>query len=660
MASAETVPGDELPEFIFGALSTAAGRLRAARLERVGLDHPLERLVLAPAAGEDQEILVRVGPELALRAIELRYSLDPALDPAASGPPPAGVRALAMARRRLVWDDLAWGYLEEWTATIPGQPAGVLVRYAITATSLGGARLACPWLDPALLRQRLLAPQELGLEALERRPPAPGPRTYAYASGRRPIPPWLRDAVIYQVFVDRFAPDPGQAFQDPGDLAGIFGGSLRGLTARLDYLRRLGITCLWLTPIFPSPSHHGYDPIDPGAIEPRLGTMADWHALVAGCRARGLRLLLDYVVNHVSNEHPRFQAAQADAADPANAWFRFRDHPHAYDCFFDVPGQPELQTDHPEVRDYFLAHANFWLDHGCDGFRLDYAANVSHAFWSQFREGTRRLHPEAVTLGEITRPPAVMRSYVGRLDGCLDFRLLELLRGFFAFRSLSASAFEHGLAQHLAYFGADLVLPSFLDNHDMNRFLWLVGGDKRRLKLAALAQFSLPVPPILYYGTEVGLSQRAEVGRLEESRLPMLWDGEQDQELLAFFQALIGFRHAHPALRRQPRQPWLLDDQRGLLGVRVGAVLLLFNNSEHAADIDLAQSDLGADRDAAASPDPTGGWPSGQGLEPLLLTAPLEALEVETAELRLAPWAGAALAIRPGSPFRRVGDQAAP
>ena len=156
----------------------------------------------------------------------------------------------------------------------------------------------------------------------------------------------------------------------------------------------------------------------------------------------------------------------------------------------------------------------------------------------------------------------------------------ELLRGFFAFRSLSASAFEHGLAQHLAYFGADLVLPSFLDNHDMNRFLWLVGGDQRRLRLAALAQFTLPVPPILYYGTEVGLSQRAAVGRLEEARLPMLWEGEQDLELLAFFQKLIAFRHAHPELRRLPRQPVLLDDDQGLLGVRVGELLLLFNNSE--------------------------------------------------------------------------------
>jgi len=118
--------------------------------------------------------------------------------------------------------------------------------------------------------------------------------------GRRPIPAWIREAVIYQVFVDRFAPDPGQAFPQTGDLSGLFGGTSPGVISRLDHLQSLGVTCLWLRPIFPSTSHHGYDPIDPGAVEPRLGTLADWDALVAGARARGMRLLLDYVVNQVS------------------------------------------------------------------------------------------------------------------------------------------------------------------------------------------------------------------------------------------------------------------------------------------------------------------------------------------------------------------------
>jgi glycosidase len=579
--------------------------------------------VLAPAADEEVIIRVRVGADLAVAAVELCYSTDPAHDHADLDPLQPGVVRLPMGRTHLEWDTLAWGYLEEWSATIPGQPAGTPVFYAIHATTVTGAHLGCPF----VAAER--SPRRQG-------PAADRPLTYAYVVGRRPIPAWIREAVIYQVFVDRFAPDPGAAFQAPDDLAGCFGGTLRGLISRLDYLQALGVTCLWLTPIFPSPSHHGYDPMDLAAVEPRLGSLQDWDALVIGARARGMRLLLDYVVNHVSSAHPRFLAAQADPADPAVAWFRFREHPHDYDCFFDVPGQPELQTDHPEVRAYFLEHARFWLERGCDGFRLDYAANVSHAFWSLFREGTRCTSAEAVTLGEITQPPDVMRSYIGRMDGCLDFRLLELLRGFFAHRSLSASAFAHGVDQHLAYVGADLVLPSFLDNHDMNRFLWLVGGDQRRLKLAAFCQFSLPQPPILYYGTEVGLSQRAGVGRLEEARLPMLWEGEQDAELLAFVQALIAFRQATPALRHEPRHNWLLEDGQGVLGVRCGPVVLVFNNGEHPAAVAL----------------PPGWGP----VEVALLTAPLEHFDPVSGQLKLAPWAGAALRVRPRSPSPPAAD----
>ncbi|MFB2877573.1 alpha-amylase family glycosyl hydrolase [Floridanema aerugineum] len=213
------------------------------------------------------------------------------------------------------------------------------------------------------------------------------------------------------------------------------------------------------------------NPIDPTENEPILiAVRVGVEIAVKG----GIRIILDYVVNHVSSEHAAFQTALGDQQHPTYNWFRFRNHPLEYDCFFDVPGQPEVNSDHPGVREHFIQNACIWLQQGCDGFRLDYAHGVSHAFWSVFREATRRIKSDSVTLGEITQPPSVMRSYIGRMDGCLDFRLLELLRGFFAFESLSVSQFDRAIEQHLAYFGSSLVLPSFLDNHDMNRFLWLV------------------------------------------------------------------------------------------------------------------------------------------------------------------------------------------
>jgi glycosidase len=184
---------------------------------------------------------------------------------------------------------------------------------------------------------------------------------------------------------------------------------------------------------------------------------------------------------------------------------------------------------------------------------------------------TRGTSPDSVTIGEVVETPALQRTSDGRLDGCLDFVLLQALRGFFAFGDRTASEFDAFLRRHLAFFGDDLVLPSFLDNHDMNRFLWIVGGDTRRLKLAALCQFTLPNPPIVYYGTEIGLSQLRDVrsadgsGHPEEARLPMSWDATQDAELLDFYRRLVAARRDHPGLWRAERRILALEDPTGLL-----------------------------------------------------------------------------------------------
>ncbi|NTU65369.1 MAG: alpha-amylase, partial [Chloroflexi bacterium] len=203
--------------------------------------------------------------------------------------------------------------------------------------------------------------------------------------------------------------------------------------------------------------------------------------------------------------------------------------------------------------------------------------------------------------GEITDTPELMRSFAGRMDGALDFYLLELLRGFFAFQSITASQFDRALRQHYAYFGDALVLPSFLDNHDMNRFLWIVGGDTRRLKLATLCQFTLPQPPIVYYGTEVGLSQRQAVGRLEEARLPMLWGDQQDHALLKFYRALIALRRQTTEVWSQSRETVLIDDARKVYAYRCGAYTVYLNNSAAAATIACQSTGLVLTTDAAAT-----------------------------------------------------------
>jgi cyclomaltodextrinase / maltogenic alpha-amylase / neopullulanase len=586
----------ESPEFIFGALSTREGRVRRARTLHVGLQHAELLRPIDPRPAEAITVTVYAGLGIALQAATLHYTLDGA----APEPNTPATLHLAMQRDSSQWDTLAWAYVETWSAIIPGQPAGTRVRYMITAIADTGAVLACPHVNlsaPELRRH----PEAFDQRYLHRLLRSPAPQVYEFNVDDLVIPHWLRAAIIYQIFVDRFAPDPDRALADGSDLSGFFGGTLRGIIDRLDYLSELGVTCLWLTPIFPAPSHHGYDPTDYFSIEPRLGSEADFRALIDAAHQRGLRLVLDFVANHISRRHPVFVAAQQDPASPYRDWFFFRRYPDEYEAFYDVPDQPIVNTDRPAVRDYLIGAARHWLNLGCDGFRLDHAQGATHAFWSAFRAATRNAKPDAATFGEITETPAVMRSFAGRMDGALDFQVLELLRGFFAFQSITASEFDRALRQHYAYFDTALVLPTFLDNHDMNRFLWSVGGDTRRLKLAALCQFTLPEPPIVYYGTEVGLSQRRPVGRLEEARLPMLWGDRQDHDLLAFYRELIAWRRQTTEVWSLPRETVLVDDARSFYVYRCGDYTVYLNNSAAPVTVKCQPAELVLATDAAAA-----------------------------------------------------------
>ncbi|WP_413162220.1 glycoside hydrolase family 13 protein [Capilliphycus salinus ALCB114379] len=579
----------QLPEFIFGHLSTKEGRLKQARTTRVGFDHDSALHPHDPAENQAITISVRVGVDIAIKAVTLYYTTDGTLPQVPSANPDRDPHlfSIPMRRTEIQWDTLQWGYLETWTAEIPGQPKNTHIQYLIQGMTNTGTIVYSPYFDTAA-RELTDNLDDFDLPFIKKQARKNSPQIYGFYVDNETIPTWLREAVIYQIFVDRFAPDPDTDFSTPKDLDGFYGGTLRGITSKLDYLADLGINCLWLTPIFPSSSYHGYDPTDYGSVEARLGTEEDFQILLDEAHRRNIRVVLDYVTNHLSNQHPAFIAAQKDQTDSAYKWFDFINWPDEYECFFNVPSQPKIDSDCPQARAYLIENAQRWLERGVDGFRLDCAHGSTHAFWSCFRTATRAVNPDSVTFGEITSFPAFIRSFAGRMDGCLDFKLLEILRGFFAFGTLKVSEFDKILQQHYAYFNSNLVLPSFLDNHDMNRFLWTVKGDQRRLRLAALCQFTLPEPPIIYYGTEVGLSQLQEVGRLEESRLPMLWGKAQDSSLLEFYKNLIGLRRQIPEIWNLPRQTLLADDRLGVYAYLLGSHTVVLNNSSEVSTISLS------------------------------------------------------------------------
>ena len=218
---------------------------------------------------------------------------------------------------------------------------------------------------------------------------------------------------------------------------------------------------------------------------------------------------------------------------------------------------------------HVLEAAAHWLELGVDGYRVDHATGPAQAFWAHFRQATRSARADALTFGEAVETPARERDFEGLIDGCLDFTLLEAFRKTFAESTWDGVRFWRFLDAHSRYFPPDFVRPSFLDNHDMNRFLWVAGNDERRLRLAALCQFTLEGPPVVYYGTELGMSQVRDVRETSdrEARRPMAWD-DANEELLDFYRGLIGLRRRAPEVWSQGREALAVETD--LLVYRVG------------------------------------------------------------------------------------------
>lgn len=517
-----------MQEFIFGTLSSLPQRQAQDQAQRCGVRH---RQPTPPPPNQELPIIVTVA---------LPYPIDRVVchltEPTAT--------AVPLQWARTEWDLVNWQYQQVWQGALPGHADGVIVRYTVRAY-------------PAQGGDTVPANDERDEEGT----------VYAYQVGRAQLPEWSRTAIIYQVFPDRFAPGGGRRWNAVNSLSDIYGGTLRGIIEKLDYIADLGFNCLWLNPFFPDETHHGYHATDYFQVNSRLGTLDDIRELVHEAHRRGLRVLLDFVANHWGSGHATFQAAQSDAHSPYASWYRWKAWPHEYETFFGVKDLPQVNVADPGARRYLLQAAHYWLTEiPFDGYRLDYAHGPSHDFWVDFRATVKAANPDAWIFGEIIESPTLLLTYGGRLDGCLDFLLLQALRDTFAFQVMSLARFDSFLMQHEAFFPLSFSRPSFLDNHDMNRFLWLVGGDTRKLKLAALCQFTLSGPPIVYYGTEAGLSQNQDLrhadGRvvMEESRLPMIWGDEQNKEMLAFYRWLIHFRRQHPALAYGARQTVYVDD----------------------------------------------------------------------------------------------------
>ena len=385
---------------------------------------------------------------------------------------------------------------------------------------------------------------------------------------------WTQNAVIYQIMIDRFAGFSPGARDDTMDWTG---GTFRGIAEKVDYLTDLGVNVIWLSPFFKNAWYHGYEAIEFREPDPHFGTGQELKELVDVLHGRGMRVLMDFVPNHCSDKNQFFQDAVSDEHSQYKQWFYFENWPDEYLCYFDFKHMPKLNLDHPPARDYMIGSAEYWMkDFGIDGFRLDHAPGPSDEFWKAFRQRTKAVNPESVMIGEVAiagLPPKyvktimedsvhdavmagrqpdlssnipLMNEYAGIFDGALDFNFYgQMLR--FAHGEAGLEEIKQRVEELYTQFPKKFLLPSFLDNHDKNRYLFETGQNYQKLAEAAAFQFTLPQPPIIYYGTEVGMSHEKPI--LENSPQPggdlptrrkMNWNPDDRQkELLEFYRQLI-------------------------------------------------------------------------------------------------------------------------
>jgi glycosidase len=466
--------------------------------------------------------------------------------------------------------------------------------------------------------------------------------------------------VIYLIMPDRFAngdptnDEPGGASgtHDRGNPRAYHGGDLRGIREHLPYLKDLGVTTLWLTPVLKNGAaqdYHGYGAVDLYAVDPHLGTIQDYQELVAAAHKQGMKILFDFVANHVGPKHPWVAEpplpdwfhgspqhhldssagikstfyGKADKQPATNDSFETLVDPHAPASlsknltdgwFFNV--LPDLNTEKPELADYLLQNSVWWAEtSGLDGFRLDTFPYVPRKFWSEWHTRLHQIYPYMTTVGEVFHPdPSVTSFFEGgqkrfdRIDSgvntLFDFPMYFTLRDVLL-RNEPAGRIADVLRRDSLYVHPD-VLVTFLANHDVPRFASAEGSSPAKLKLAFGLTLTLRGIPELYYGDEIGMAGGGDPDNRHD--FPGGWTGDPknaftadgrtagQQELFSYVQSLLRIRREHAAL--QTGRLWhLFSDETAYVFLRETEeerVLVAFNNSTESREIKLPLSDMPA------------------------------------------------------------------
>jgi len=473
------------------------------------------------------------------------------------------------------------------------------------------------------------------------------------------------DDVMYLIMPDRFAngdPTNDEPAEAPGSHdrskpRAYHGGDLRGIREHLDYLKELGVTTLWLTPIVKNGAtedYHGYGTVDLFAVEPHLGNLREYQELTAAAHQRGMKIVFDIVPNHVGPKHPWVTKAplpdwfhgtvqrHMNSSAPINGTFYGGGENQGHDPFeaiVDPHGPPRLSrsltegwfvnilpdmnTENPLVAQYLLQNAIWWTESsGLDGFRVDTFPYVSRQFWARWHAGLRKIYPQLTTIGEVFHPDASVTSFFAggqkRYDG-IDTGVSTLFDYpmYFVLRDVLLNSAPAGriadVLRHDSLYPRPESLVTFFGNHDVSRFASAPGSSATKVKLAFGLTLTLRGIPELYYGDEIGMAGGGDPDNRRD--FPGGWGDDaknafteagrtrEQQEIFAFVQTLLHLRREHPALR-DGRLWHLFSDEASYVFLRESdeeRVLVVFDNSAQAREVPIPVSDTPAQGVARAS-----------------------------------------------------------
>lgn len=438
-------------------------------------------------------------------------------------------------------------------------------------------------------------------------------------------PDWVKNAVFYQIFPDRFAwssrvnkPGLFEKWDSLPTIYGFKGGDLMGVYEKLDYLDDLGINAIYLNPIFQSASNHRYHTHDYYQVDPLLGGNDAFKTFLNGAHDRGIRIVLDGVFNHASRGFFPFNHILENGQDsPYIDWFKVHGFPlnayqgkPNYDCWWNLPALPKFNTENPIVRRYIMDIARYWIDQGIDGWRLDVPFEIKTAgFWEEFRDVVKTANPDAYIVGEIPSEAQEWLNSGDKFDAVMNYQLSHAAVSFFGGdavnhklaegmmglgnpQPLDAQAFARRTSELLELYPHESAYAqlNLLDSHDMPRFLSLMNGSVPKLKLAYNFVLTYPGAPCIYYGDEIGL----DGGRDPLCRKSFTWRQEDwNVELRDAIKEAITIRHAIPALRTGSYEPIYAQD--GVLAYlrrdELDTVLVILNNANAVVKLNLAMGD---------------------------------------------------------------------